>query len=634
MIFHAMKQPYRRQVVNCALQLALALLLFVPSALQAENIVYPADAGIVDVTRPPYNAKGDGQTDDTDALQRALNDYTGKRNILYLPNGTYRLSRTLLLPLRTPQGNINYGFTHIQGQSRKGVVLRLTENTFSDPAHPAAMLDSGPHGSADWFANSVQNLTLDTGRANPGAIGLRFFSNNTGCVRDVTIRSGDGSGVIGLDLGYNDMNGPLLIERVRVVGFRVGIRCGASVNSQTLSDIRLENQSECGLRNDGQCLSIEALVSDNAVPAVVNRGGQMALIGAGLRGRGAAARSPAVWNTADLYARNVRVSGYAEAMRSDTTQPQSVRGLTAAEFVSSPAITLFPSASAALHLPILPTPEVVRESPAFWVSPFTFGAKREEGADISEGLQKAIDSGATTIYIPTGAWRISRTIIVRGKVRRITGMNSYLIPEDPVNSQDAPFFQIEDGAAKTVIMEAMSFGFGWKRVYGIQNNTARTLVLRDMEIYAYRNRPDAGPLYLENVVGGPFTFTKQRVWARQLNQETEGTHIVNDGGALWILGLKTERGGTLVETRRGGSSEILGGLCYTTTAGKLAPMFVNQDSNVSVTLGERCYTGDPYTVILSETRQGRTKTLPNTAPEYRGRLVLYSGKANKLGERR
>jgi hypothetical protein len=96
-------------------------------------------------------------------------------------------------------------------------------------------------------------------------------------------------------------------------------------------------------------------------------------------------------------------------------------------------------------------------------------------------------------------------------------------------------------------------------------------------------------LFLEDVVGDSFRFRKQQVWARQLNIENEGTHLTNDGGHIWILGCKTERGGTLAHTLGGGRTEILGGFSYTTTVGKLAPMFVNDDSSVWAFVGEVCY---------------------------------------------
>ena len=62
--------------------------------LGVENIVFPADSGIIDVTAAPYFAKGDGVSDDTRAIQAALRDNM-KGGILYFPNGTYLVSTTL-----------------------------------------------------------------------------------------------------------------------------------------------------------------------------------------------------------------------------------------------------------------------------------------------------------------------------------------------------------------------------------------------------------------------------------------------------------------------------------------------------------------------------------------------------------
>jgi hypothetical protein len=59
--------------------------------------------------------------------------------------------------------------------------------------------------------------------------------------------------------------------------------------------------------------------------------------------------------------------------------------------------------------------------------------------------------------------------------------------------------------------------------------------------------------------------------------------------AVWILGDKTELSGTLLDTRGGGRSEILGGFSDTKTARKLAPMFVTTDSSAWAFFGEVCF---------------------------------------------
>jgi hypothetical protein len=67
-------------------------------AAQAENIVFPADAGVVDVTKAPYNAKDNGKTDDTTAIQKALEDHPASNTIIYLPNRTNLVSESLYWP--------------------------------------------------------------------------------------------------------------------------------------------------------------------------------------------------------------------------------------------------------------------------------------------------------------------------------------------------------------------------------------------------------------------------------------------------------------------------------------------------------------------------------------------------------
>jgi hypothetical protein len=183
-----------------------------------------------------------------------------------------------------------------------------------------------------------------------------------------------------------------------------------------------------------------------------------------------------------------------------------------------------------------------------------------------------------------------------------------------------------------VVIERIETDFSGGPFYFIEHASKRTLVLSSIAVNfqgaaSYRNT-GTGDLFIEDVVGGDWVFKKQRVWARQFNIENEGTHVRNIGGSLWILGLKTERGGTLIETTQGGKTELLGGFCYTTTAGKLAPMFVIDESSASITIGESCFTGDPFLTLVREKRKGVARELKiGEAPERTGGslLVLYTG---------
>ncbi|HWI55982.1 MAG TPA: glycosyl hydrolase family 28-related protein, partial [Bacillota bacterium] len=82
----------------------------------AQEVQFPADAGIIDVTAAPYGAKGDGVTDDTQAIQKAITDNM-RGAILYFPNGTYLVSSTLKWSKKNSKGEECWGNFTVQGQS-------------------------------------------------------------------------------------------------------------------------------------------------------------------------------------------------------------------------------------------------------------------------------------------------------------------------------------------------------------------------------------------------------------------------------------------------------------------------------------------------------------------------------------
>ena len=110
------------------------------------RVAFPKDPSVLDAKRD-FGAKGDGVTDDTDALQRGIDASCGvgkpASSVFYLPNGTYRVTRTLIV--KSGLGPWFYG------ESRDGVVIRLVDGVKDCHSvirtHPRETVPT----SADWF---------------------------------------------------------------------------------------------------------------------------------------------------------------------------------------------------------------------------------------------------------------------------------------------------------------------------------------------------------------------------------------------------------------------------------------------------------------------------------------------------
>lgn len=588
-----------------------------------QDIRYPVNSNVVDITKPPYNAKGDGTHDDTDAIQQALTDNMGLHKILYFPEGTYLISKTLQWSNKNSSGRNAWGKNFLCGQNVNKTTIRLMENTFIDTEKPQSMMWCGGFGSADWFHNYVENITFEIGRNNAGAIGLQFYSNNSGAVRNCRFLAGDGDGVVGLDLGHRDMNGPLLVRNVEVIGFDRGISTARAVNGQTIEFITLRGQRHFGFDNEGQSIAIRGLLSENTIPAVRSYG-SLCLVDAKLDGIGESSSWPAVinYNAGRIFLRDVATSSYSRAV-GDVVTPDwfaatRIRGEDKAgslgpniyEYCSHSATMAFPSNEHSLKLQVLEPPQVHNDPIEKWANVDEFGADPSGERDSSAAIQQAMNSGASTIFLP-GFYALNSTVTVGPNVRRVVGVGGWI----DYQGKSKPDFRIVDGESPAIMFEHFSYIHG-----GVEIDTNRTVYFRsvaDCDL-TFGPKASSGELFLEDVVTHNLVLKNQRVWARQLNVENEGTHVVNDGGLLWVLGYKTERGGTLLDSRNGGKSEILGGFSYTTTAGKLAPMFVTRNASVFTFFNEVCNNGDPFVTLINETKDGETKILrreeAHTAP--------------------
>lgn len=121
------------------------------------------------------------------------------------------------------------------------------------------------------------------------------------------------------------------------------------------------------------------------------------------------------------------------------------------------------------------------------------------------------------------------------------------------------------------------------RFDSLEHRSAGTLVLRRCMGSNIRTFPGSGDLFIDDICGANMVFEGGNVWARQLNNESNGLKIHNKGGKLWMLGYRTENPTTVLINTDGAQTEILGGENYPVFAvPDTAPMFINIESALSV----------------------------------------------------
>jgi hypothetical protein len=611
-------------------RISLTFLPFLLCSLSFPNIsavLLPANAAELpnnsEVTNVrAYGAKGDGKTDDTEAIREAL--AAGKR-FVYLPEGIYLVCDTI----KIPQPHKRYFF---EGESRDKTIIKLQDNCpgFDNSEKPKPVISTeGTPGQA--FRNSVFDLTVDVGRGNPGAIGIEYLTNNQGTIRNVTIKSSDperrGNTGLALTLPWP---GPGTIKDVQIIGFDYGIKATFPEFGMVFEDIALQNQRIAGIENSANLLSIRGLNSENSVPVIRNTDGRGLVVILDSDFRGGSPSQAAIENRKGvLYARNIKASGYRAAIKNGRTV---VSGNEVSEYVSKDIYSLFPSSETSLHLPVEETPTVPYGDFKDWVSVTEYGADGGDEKDDTQAIQQAINSGRSTVYFPKGRYIISQTLNVGGNVSRITGLESTFTVKSPLNGQEKPVFRFEDGNQNVVILERFWGDYGGKEFHWVEHGSSQTLVLRNIAVgsgRAYRNT-GSGRLFVEDVVASDWVFNQQQVWARQINPEGDGTKIVNNGGTLWILGLKTEDEGTAIKTIAGGKTEVLGGLLYP-GSGNIPddqPAFLNDESQLSVVIAESHHGGARYKTFVKETRNGASKALMARDLPRRGSarvIPLYVG---------
>jgi hypothetical protein len=120
----------------------------------------------------------------------------------------------------------------------------------------------------------------------------------------------------------------------------------------------------------------------------------------------------------------------------------------------------------------------------------------------------------------------------------------------------------------------------------------------------------SGDLFLDDFCGTLNLHQPgQSAWCRQLNTEHTGTMLRNNGGRLWILGMKTEKIGTIIETLNGGVTDAAGIFIYSNQGwDEKVPAFIIHDSTVTLAgINERNYNHKPVSLWCRETQAGEMR---------------------------
>ena len=176
-------------------------------------------------------AKGDGRTDDTDALQQALDQALDATHhgLVFLPSGTYRITRTLVVPT----GVRIYGV----GPTRPVILLGADTPGFQQGVSTMIVFGGGDQYSvgevpvpvptivprdkvvrdanSGSFYSAMSNVDIEIGPGNPAAAGVRFRMAQHAFLSHMEFRLG--SAFAGVYQAGN------VVEDVHFVGGRYGI---------------------------------------------------------------------------------------------------------------------------------------------------------------------------------------------------------------------------------------------------------------------------------------------------------------------------------------------------------------------------------------------------------------------------
>ena len=537
--------------------------------------------------------------------------------VIRLPEGTFLVSDTLCYRHRDLANTVGVELNQqirIRGAGVGRTVIRLRDAAtgFGEGQRKPVLSYMRAEQSNVATSNYCEDLTIDVGRGNPGAVGLDFFANNSGAVRNVQIVSADGAGFAGLQLGHGNYSG-VLVSHVEVVGFDHGLHVDSATGGMFAhaEDIRLRGQRVSGVTVGAMSLSLRN-VRTTDVPAgltCTSELGHTVLVDSVLDGRG---RAGIDRQAGSLYVSNVTLTGFDDARNVD-------------EWVS-PAAAGETGQAVMARLPVEKTP-LWQPHGKSSTGVRRFGAIGDGANDDSITIQAAMDSGAGEVCFEPGRYLLNRPVVIPPGVEHIDFGFCDLVAGADLAESDREGFVIggDADAAGPIGPLFVERLLTWEQWCGkhctFTHASRRTVCFRDIQTQTlkfYRNTVTGAKVFFDNVatttgvVPGTnghgrcaVSLRDQKVWARQLNPERGEPMILNDGGDLVLLGYKSEGMGVIVQTVGGGRTEVLGGVMNIGRTGEVA--FVADDSQMRISTASHGWLPAAYyRQAIRHTRNGQT----------------------------
>lgn len=444
-----------------------------------------------DARAATVQAKADGKSDDTAAIQKAIDSVAngGQGGVVFLPSGRYRITRSILIPLAVRVYGVGptrpvFVLAAKTPGFQKGVstmVVFTGGDQYTVGKVPVPVASAVPYSenvrdaNSSTFYSALSNVDFEIGDGNPAAAAVRQRTAQHSNLSHIDFRIG--SGIAGIynvgNVGYN----------LRFYGGRYGILSEKTSPAwqYTLMDATFDGQRDAAIREHEAGLTLANVeIRNTPVGVEINRGYGDWLWGSDVRFENVSKAALIVSNENNVYtqvgfekttARNVPT--WARFRDSGKVLPGAGRNYQVNEFnyglmlsdLGTPGKfgTNYKTSAAPAKTTAKP---VLRPLPptSQWANARTLGAKGDGTTDDTAALQKAIDSNRV-VYLPQGFYMVSDTIRLKPDTVLVglhPGLTQLVLPNGSPKFQgvDGPKALLESAQGGDAIVSGIGLATG------------------------------------------------------------------------------------------------------------------------------------------------------------------------------